>query len=265
VEARVVRLSIAPVKSLGLVHPDEIELEEHGVRGNRRFWLLDEDGRLFNGKRNGPMVRVRPEWDEETRRLALTFPDGERFEGTVELGDRVDAYMYKHPHPSRRVLGPWEDALSDFVGQRLTLLWAEQHAVDRGYRGGTISLVSRASLARLGEEAGATEPVDGRRFRMLFEIDGVTAHEEDEWLGTQVRVGSATILLNGDVGRCVVTSHDPERGVTDLDTLGVLAGYRREGRNEPLPLGVYGAVAVPGRVRVGDAVQPLQDRLLAAT
>jgi uncharacterized protein YcbX len=264
-ESRVVRLSIAPVKSLGLVHPDEIELEEYGVRGNRRFWLVDEEGRLFNGKRNGPMVRIRPEWDEETRQLALIFPDGGRVEGEVELGDLVAADMYKHPHPSRRVLGPWEDALSEFVGRRLTLLWAEQHTVDRGYRGGTVSLVSRASLDRLGEEAGAAEPVDSRRFRMLFEIDGVPAHEEDEWLGTQVRVGTATIRLNGDVGRCVVTSHDPERGVTDLDTLGVLAQYRREGRNEPLPFGVYGAVAVPGRVRVGDAVQPLQDRLLAAT
>jgi uncharacterized protein YcbX len=173
--------------------------------------------------------------------------------------------MYEYPHPSRRVLGPWEDAISEFVGRRLTLLWAEQHAVDRGYRGGTVSLVSRASLERLGEEAGAEEPVDGRRFRMLFEIDGVQAHAEDGWLGTQVRVGTATIVLNGDVGRCVVTSHDPERGVTDLDTLGALASYRREGRNEPLPFGVYGAVAVRGRVRVGDAVQPLQDRLLAAT
>ena len=98
---------------------------------------------------------------------------------------------------------------------------------------------------------------------MLFEIDGVAAHEEDEWLGTQVQVGDAAIVLNGDVGRCVVTSHDPDTGVTDLDTLGALARYRREGRNEPLPFGVYGAVAVPGRVRVGDAVQPLQDRLLA--
>jgi uncharacterized protein YcbX len=100
---------------------------------------------------------------------------------------------------------------------------------------------------------------------MLFEIDGVGAHEEDEWLGTHVRIGEATIVLNGDVGRCVVTSHDPDRGVTDLDTLGLLARYRREGRNEPLPFGVYGTVAVTGRVRVGDHVQPLQERLLAAT
>jgi uncharacterized protein len=265
VEASVVRISIAPVKSLGLVHPAEIELEPHGVRGNRRFWLVDADGRLFNNKRNGPMVRIRPEWDEETRQLALTFPDGMRVEGTVELGEAVDAAMYEHPHPSRRVLGPWERAISEFAERPLTLLSAEQHAVDRGYCGGTVSLVSRASLERLREEAGTDEPVDGRRFRMLLEIDGVPAHEEDEWLGTQVRIGDATILLNGDVGRCVVTSHDPDTGVTTLDTLGVLARYRREGRHEALPFGVYGAVVVPGRVRVGDTVRPLQDRLLAAT
>ena len=258
-------MSIAPVKSLGLVHPDEIELEPHGVRGNRRFWLVDADGRLFNGKLGGSVVGVRPEWDESTKVLALTFPNGDRVEGVVELGASVDAVMYKHPHPSRRVVGPWEHAISEFVGRPLTLLWAEQHAVDRGYRGGTVSLVSRGSLERLGEEAGADQPVDGRRFRMLFEIDGVLAHEEDEWLDTQVRIGDATILLNGDVGRCVVTSQDPDTGITTLDTLGTLAAYRREGRNEPLPFGVYGSVVVPGRVRVGDAVQPLQDRLLAAT
>jgi uncharacterized protein YcbX len=166
VEPRVVRISIAPVKSLGLVHPDEVEIGPRGVVGNRRFWLLDEDGRLFNNKRNGPMQRIRPEWDEESRTL---------------------------------------------------------------------------------------------------EIDGVGAHEEDEWLGTQVRVGEAVLVLNGDVGRCLVTSQSPETGETDLDTLGTLARYRREGRVERLPFGVYGAVAVPGRVRVGDAVRPLQRSLLAPT
>ena len=261
--ATVARLSIAPVKSLGLVHPEEIELEGYGVRGNRRFWLVDPTGTLYNGKRGGTMVQIVPEWDEESGILALTFPDGTRVEGTVELGDAVDAVMYRHPHPSHRVVGPWEAAISDFVGKPLTLLWADTHAVDRGYRGGTISLVSRGSLEQLGREAGVSGRVDGRRFRMLFEIDGVEPHAEDEWLDRQVRIGDATIQLNGDVGRCVVTSHDPDRGVTDLDTLGTLARYRREGRDEDLPFGVYGTVAVPGRVRVGDPVQPLQERLIA--
>ena len=255
--ASVVRISIAPVKALGLVHPDEVALTPGGVVGDRRFWLADDEGRLFNGKRHGPLVCVRPEWDEATRRLALTFPDGTRVEGTVELGEPVAAEMYGGPLPSHRVRGPWEDALSEHVGEPLQLFWADGGAVDRAGRGGTVSLVSRGSLERLREEAGAERPVDGRRFRMLFEIDGVGAHEEDGWLGAQMRVGEAVIVLNGDVGRCAVTTHDPDTGVRDLDTLGVLAAYRREGRDEDLPFGVYGAVAAPGRVRVGDAVAPV--------
>ncbi|HEV7133601.1 MAG TPA: MOSC N-terminal beta barrel domain-containing protein [Gaiellaceae bacterium] len=264
-EARVVRISVAPVKSLGLVHPEEIEVGLHGVVGNRRLWILDEDGRLFNNKRSGPMQLVRPEWDEASRTLALTFPDGARVEGVVELGEPVDATMYGEPLASHRVVGPWQDAISRFVGRDLTLLWADGHATDRGSRGGTVSLVSRGSLARLAEEGGAGEPVDGRRFRMLFEIDGVEPHEEDTWLGTQVQVGGATLVLNGDVGRCVVTTQNPDTGETDFDTLGALARYRREGVAEPLPFGVYGAVAVPGRVRVGDAVLPLARAVLAPT
>jgi hypothetical protein len=72
-------------------------------------------------------------------------------------------------------------------------------------------------------------------------------------------------VLNGDVGRCVVTTQNPDTGETDFDTLGALARYRREGVAEPLPFGVYGAVAVPGRVRVGDAVLPLARAVLAPT
>jgi uncharacterized protein len=254
---RVVRISIAPVKSLGLTHPDEVELGERGVVGNRRFWLVDANRRLYNNKRNGPLVRIRPEWDEATRELALTFPDGRRIAGVVELAPQpFEVEMYGYPVASRRVLGPWQDALSEAAGEPLTLLWAEEGAPDRLYAG-TASLVSRASLARLAAETGEDD-LDGRRFRMLFEIDGVEAHAEDEWIGQAVRIGEATIRFNGDVGRCAVTTHDPDTGVPTVDTLKVLAGYRREGRKEPLPFGVYGSVLVPGRVRVGDPVEQPQ-------
>jgi len=253
-EARVVRISIAPVKSLGLVHPESVELLPGGVQGDRRFWLVDADGRLFDNKRSGPMMTIRPAWDEATRQLSLTFPDGSRAAGTVELGEPVAVELYGRPHPSRRVIGPWGEAISAFVGRPLTLLWSEVHATDRGVAGGGVSIVSRGSLERLREEAGADAPIDGRRFRMMFEIDGVGAHAEDEWIGARVRLGAAEIVVNGDVGRCAVTSQDPDRGVADLDTLGTLALYRREGRTEPLPFGVYGAVTAPGRVQVGDTV-----------
>jgi uncharacterized protein len=169
----------------------------------------------------------------------------------------VDAELYRQPRASRRVVGPWQDAISRYVGRPLELLWADDGAVDRLPQGGSVSLVSQASLEQLREEMGVDDAIDGRRFRMLFEVDGTAAHEEDEWMGLEVRIGEATVVFNGDIGRCVVTSRDPDSGAVDLPTLVTLAGYRREGREEDLPFGVYGAVVVPGRVRVGDIANPL--------
>jgi len=54
-----------------------------------------------------------------------------------------------------------------------------------------------------------------------------------------------------------VTTQNPDSGSPDLDTLKALAAYRRAVETtEPLPFGVYAAVAQPGRVRVGDPVEP---------
>jgi uncharacterized protein YcbX len=254
-----VRICIAPVKALHVFEREEVELTRAGVVGDRRFWLVDRDRRLVNGKRHPELMRVQPEWDEASRRLALSFPDGSIVEGLVEPGELFEAELYGTPHPSRLVPGPWQEALSEFVGESVTLLWSEGGAQDRGNdRGGWASMISRGSLEQLRAEAGAADPVDGRRFRMLFEIDGVEAHEEDTWLGNRVAIGDAVIVPLGDVGRCVVTTCDPDSGVSDFDTLKLLAGYRREGVTEPLPFGVYCDVAVSGRVRVGDPVRPAE-------
>jgi uncharacterized protein YcbX len=256
VEGRVARISIAPVKALHVVNPKEVELETAGVAGDRRFWLVDANRRLVNGKRHPELMRVLPEWDEASRRLTLAFPDGSVVAGEVEPGEPFTVDLYGTPHPSRTVPGPWQEALSQFAGEPLTLLWSEGGAQDRGNdRGGWASLISRGSLERMRAEAGVEAPVDGRRFRMLFEIDGVEPHAEDTWLGRQVATGEAVIVPLGDVGRCVVTTCDPDTAVSDFDTLKLLAGYRREGVTEPLPFGVYCDVAVPGRVRVGDPVR----------
>jgi MOSC domain-containing protein len=265
VEAHVVRISIAPVKALGLVHPEAVYLARTGVAGDRRFWLRDGDGRLVNDKTHGELMRVRVTWDEGTRRLTLSFPDGAVADGVVEPGAPVDAVLYGEQHASRSVEGLWQEALSRYAGEPLTLLWSETGAVDRGVAQGAATLVSRASLERLREETDSERPVDGRRFRMLFEIDGVGAHEEDEWIGARVAVGDAVVAPAGDVGRCVVTTRHPDTGVSDLDTLGALSRYRRQGRTEPLPFGVYGAVVVPGRVCVGDPVRLVRGAADATT
>jgi uncharacterized protein YcbX len=258
VEARIVGIAVAPVKAMALAHPDEVVVGAIGVIGNRRFWLRDENGRLFCSKRDGRLLQIRAEWDESSRRLALTFPDGRLVEGSVEIGEQIHATIFNELRLSRAVRGgEWAEAVSEFVGRPLELLWAEDNGVDRLTGEGTVSFISRASLERLREELGTERPVDVRRFRMLFEVDGVGPHGEDDWIGRHVQVGDAEFAITGDIGRCIVTSRDPDSGEIDMPTLAALANYRRDGRNESLTIGVKGTVYTPGHVRVGDVVSVL--------
>jgi uncharacterized protein len=255
VSGRVVWISRTPVKAFALQHLDETRLGEGGVDGDRRFYLVGESGRLISNKDFPAFQLIRADYDGARDELTLTLPDGREVRGTVERGEEVTTRFHKRPRTARLVVGPWADVLSELAGERLRLVEPETSAVDRG-RGGAATLLATASLGALGMELGV-DSVDGRRFRMNFGIDGLAAHEEDSWVGRRVRVGEAVVIPLGNVGRCVITTQNPDTAVSDLDTLKALAAYRRDLEStEPLPFGVHASVVEPGRVRVGDAVAP---------
>jgi uncharacterized protein YcbX len=239
-----------------LVSVDALELETTGVRGDRRFYLVDEDGLLVNAKRMPRLLTVQAA--VEDGRLALRFADGTSVDGHVDqVGEVLETNFYGRPVAGRVVEGPWNEPLSELVGKPVRVARTEREGdgVDRGRRAGA-SLVSTASLDALGVAAGATRPVDGRRFRMTIGVDGVEPHAEDGWIGSRVRLGGAVVAVRENVGRCAVTTLDPETGIRDLDTLGTIAAYRADvPTGEPLPFGVWCEVVAPGPVAVGDAVE----------
>jgi uncharacterized protein YcbX len=245
-------LAVTAVKGTRLRVVDAIELGRTGARGDRRFFVIDDNDRMVNGKTLGSLQTLIASYDEQAEALTLDFPDGSRVTESVRQGAPVTARFYSQQVDGRVVVGPWAAALSAHVGQPLRLV-STGSGVDRGARGAA-SLISRASLARLAREAGV-DAVDGRRFRMLIEIDGVSAHAEDDWVGARLRVGEALIRFEGHVGRCLITSRDPDSGEVDLPTLDLLRGYRGDAETtEPLPFGIYGRVLEPGAIRVGDRV-----------
>jgi uncharacterized protein len=260
------RISIAPVKGLALVHPDEVVLEKTGVRSNRRFHIVDADGRRYNQLRNGRLVQIEAEYDPDAERLTLRFPDGAVSDGMIALGEEITTDFYGRPVTGNVVKGPWSDALSSWAGRPLRLVQsAPGAAVDR--RRGNVTLVSTASLVELARQAGRDESVDGRRFRMLFELDDCEPHEEDGWVKRHLRIGEAVVYLRNDVGRCAITTQNPETGIPDFETLRAISGYRELTANEAgkkhIPFGVFGEVVDPGRVAVGDTAEVMELSLLA--
>jgi MOSC domain-containing protein len=249
-------IAFAPVKGLRLQHRDEVDITEDGIAGDRAFFVVDERGAMVSVTRLGPLAAVVADHDASAQTLSLRFPDGAEVAGPVELGEPEPVRFYGLNLRARPLNGAFAEALSEHCGTPLRLVAAppERIGVDRG-RDGAVTLLSIGSLERLREAAGETEAVDGRRFRMTFGIEGLEAHEEDEWVDREVRVGGARVRVAGNVGRCAATTRQPDTGVVDFKTLHYLKAYRDEVETtEPLPFGVHARVVEPGHVRVGDAV-----------
>ncbi len=252
----VATLTTTPIKGLRVSPRPHAVLERGGLRGDRCFYLIDERGRMVNGKHLGALSSVMADLDEDGQRLTLRFPGGEVISGAVERGTGVETRFFAHTRRALTLAGPFASALSEHAGQPLRIVAPADgsSAVDRG-EDGALSIISRASLLALADAAAVPE-IDARRFRMSIEVTGAGPHEEDTWIGRELTLGGALVRLRGHVGRCIVTSRHPETGEVDLPTLDLLRSYR-EGADttEPLAFGVYGAVLREGIVRVGDAVR----------
>ncbi len=253
---RIAWISSTPVKGLRLHALQSAELTVDGIPGDRAFFLVDENGSMVSATRLGPLLAVVAEHDAASGSLALDFPDGERVSAQVELGDGENVGFFDERLHARPVLGPFAEALSEHAGAPVRLYASprERPGVDRGREGG-VTLLSIGSLERLQEVAGADQPVDPRRFRMTIGVEGLEPHEEDSWVGEEVRVGGALVRVGGHVGRCTATTRAPETGAIDFGTLHHLASYRSAVPSaEPLPFGVFGRVIEPGSVALGEYV-----------
>jgi uncharacterized protein YcbX len=250
----VARFSIAPVRSLGLEHPSEIDLTELGVVEDRRFYLVDDAGRLVDRLVQPRLVQIAAHTDPGATVLRLTFPDGQVIEDEVRLADPIETPIHGRTGVGHLVDGPWAHPLSHFVGKPVRIVRTDRPGGTRKAHPAT--LLTDGSLARLGAELGV-ESVDARRFRMLIDLEGGDAHEEDGWVGGRVELGRAILRISAPVPRCAITTQHPDTGARDLDTLRAIKDYRGLANDKDLLFGVWGEVERPGTIRVGDEVRVL--------
>ena len=260
----VTELGTTPVKSGQLLSPEEVRITRRGIDGDRRFLIVDEEGRQLGRAGKGLFVGVRFEHDPETATLHVTLPSGETVQGDA-AGDgdplKVD-HLGIRTLACHEVSGPWPGVLSPHAGRPVRIVRVDDDC--DGIDVLPITLLGTGSVRRVEREVGAA--VDPRRFRASVVIDA-DEHAEDGWDGRLVRIGEARLRVRSGVPRCVVTAYDPVTGVRDLNVLRGLGRYRpQEGLPDGLKpdfsgitLSVYAQVETPGRVRVGDEVEVLDE------
>ena len=113
-----------------------------------------------------------------------------------------------------------------------------------------VSIINLASLRDVERVAGSA--VEPRRFRANFYIDGADAWAENNWVGSEVKIGKARLEVTAVIDRCAAIEVNPDSAERDLHLLRAM--QRGFGH---IDNGVY------ARVRSGGAVS-LEDEILVA-
>ena len=115
---------------------------------------------------------------------------------------------------------------------------------------GRVTLHGRGSLQAL--QAALGNEVSELRFRSNIAVDGLTAWEEQSWVGRKIRVGAVEFDVVKPKTRCLATHANPITGERDLPVLSTLT--QKMGQEYP----TFAVAMLPsgggGRIRVGDQV-----------
>jgi uncharacterized protein YcbX len=270
------------LKSAGGVRVTAAEVEPWGLRGDRRWGIVDADGRRVPGRTVPTVMGV----------TARPADDGGLHLSAPRRPDLPDITVHPPAGPSTEVeagafldvprLAPAGDAkadawLRDAVGRDVRLVRqddprtrpvAERHGgtgepddVVSLADTGPLLLTSASSLRRLDDWAaevavergeGLPEPLDMLRFRPNVVVDGFEPYAEDGWTG--LTIGDVRFRVTEPCDRCAVTLVDPATLARGREPLRTLARFRR--RDGVTWFGVRLAPTGTGTITVGDPVVP---------
>ncbi len=275
-------IHIYPMKAGRAVDLGEARVEPWGLAGDRRWMLVDEDGRFISQREEPSLALVvvsaspdspspdSPSPDSSALtvaapgrpglRVAVPGPDAAQLKVTVWSSVLVAA-----------AAGPAADAwFSAYLGRPVNLVYLDDPATRRpvspefGQAGDTVSfadgypllLTTTGSLDDLGRwlAADGHQPVPMTRFRPNVVVAGTPPWAEDRWL--RIRIGEVPFRVVKPCGRCVVTTIDQKTGVRGGQPLKMLGRHRRFGKEL-----VFGQNLIPDRtgvIHVGDPVEVLE-------
>lgn len=266
-------LAIHPLKSARPVAVSELALGPLGPAWDRRWMLVDGEGRFIT-QRTHPrlcLLAARVDADgglllEAPGRLSLRVLPASR-------GGTVVATVW-NDSVAALTCGPEAEAwCSEFLGQPVRLVFMPEdavRAVDPRYAGPghrtafsdgfPLLLVTQSSLDHLNSrlrEAGLAD-VDWRRFRPNLVVAGaLPPHAEDGW--RRLRAGVVELEVVKPCSRCVIPSIDPDTAAKNSQILTILRSYRayEDGKTYFGQNVILRGATTGERLRIGDPVEIL--------
>jgi len=233
---------IYPVKSLGGIPLREAKVEPRGLQYDRRWMLVDDDGRFVTQREIPQMAllgtAVEPPYltvflkknISEKIQIPLEVPTGELEKQRVQV--------WKDQCPALILPKAVNDWFSENLSQNLRLVfmpdttrrWADGRYAPKGQHvsfadGFPFLLIGQASLDDLNSRLA--QPLPMNRFRPNFVFTGGLPFEEDSW--KKFQISNVPFQCVKPCGRCIIPTTDQATAVRGAEPLKTLATFRQVG------------------------------------
>lgn len=226
---------VYPVKSAAGISLDSSQVALRGLEYDRRWMVIDANGRLVTQRERPELALLRPSFAGEHLRLEADGMPGLTLPLYPDGGEPLSVTMWKEPVRAQRVAAA-TDWFSTFLDGPYRLVYMPE-TTRRFYPeradtplsfvdGNPLSLISEASLTDLNTRFET--PVDLRNFRHNLIVGGCDAYAEDTW--ETLHIGALELERLGPCVRCMLVNVDPDAGERRTEPLRTLSRYRRVGR-----------------------------------
>ncbi|HEY7323322.1 MAG TPA: MOSC N-terminal beta barrel domain-containing protein [Streptosporangiaceae bacterium] len=222
-----------PVKSIGGERMESARADGDGVEGDRVWAVQDAAGKLGSGKNSSRFTRIFGLLGLTARYEDLAEPP------LVTGGDGTDYPV---------ATGAADEFLRQLAGKRV---WVRRDTGIMHFDGVPVTLVGTATLDWLAAQVPEVQ-VEARRLRPNLVVRTSEPFEEEAWLARPLRIGTAEVVFEMVLPRCVMVGMG-QPGLARSNAVLKRIGARID---NPLGMAIGGHVTRAGTIGVGDPVHP---------
>ena len=266
-------LNIHPLKSGRAIPVDSATVRLDGLAGDRRFMIVEPDGRFITQRELQALARVEATAVGESLHLEM---EGRQLFASFEPEDRLDVTVWDSPVNAAVADEAVNDVLSDWLERPVKLVhmdalahraegedWAGEPAPVGFADGFPILVTTTGSLADLNRTLAAKgqEPVGMDRFRTNILVSCDDPWEEDFW--EAIEINGIVFDFVKPCARCIMTTQDQMTGERIGGNPIQGLAEKRMSADRRVPGVLFGWNAVPrgeGEIRLGDTVRVMKTR-----
>lgn len=266
-------LNIHPLKSGRAIPVESASVRLDGLVGDRRFMIVEPDGRFITQRELQALARVEATAVGESLHLEM---EGRQLFASFEPEDRLDVTVWDSPVNAAVADEAVNDVLSDWLERPVKLVhmdalahraegedWAGEPAPVGFADGFPILVTTTGSLADLNRTmvAKGQEPVGMDRFRTNILVSCDDPWEEDLW--EAIEINGIVFDFVKPCARCIMTTQDQMTGERIGGNPIQGLAEKRMSADRRVPGVLFGWNAVPrgeGEIRLGDTVRVTKTR-----